>query len=443
MIIHSWAITGNTLEQLVRLAAESGVSSIAAVCMLNQMDAKNAAFLQMLRSLSGLATAADGISSAGNSDFTEDIPVAIRLVAGSGIIAFETHGCPICATRERYQLDEDAAPARLIRHAELLREILRRREWKEVSREPAADLFTVPVTGHEAIDYLRWRKLLFRALRMVSARQEVIDRLRALTRETPPEPEWTSIGLIRLLAAEQHWLRLPPLYFPSAASLLSQMCVSCLEQVTAPPWLRVQALMVLAAANPYQFVKLLPRLLDLARNDAVLIDQMLLDCCLLLLRAPGDMPIDAVQLRSSLQACRDFLEEQGAESHAPAEDHLRAVRSLLIIADYRILDKPTDPQAAWERLREDLVRPVVRHRLEAELLLVRGFVEDIELVKPFAESAGQRTPTGTPAPGNLSNGPSSTFHHSAKFSREALLRTGWGEGTRTGCSPWPGQVSVS
>jgi hypothetical protein len=114
---------------------------------------------------------------------------------------------------------------------------------------------------------------------------------------------------------------------------------------------------------------------------------MLLDCCLLLLCAPGDMPIDAVQLRRSLQACRDFLEEQGAEPHAPAEDHLRAVRSLLIIADYRILDKPTDPQAAWERLREDLVRPVVRHRLEAELLLVRGFVEDIELVEPSAESA--------------------------------------------------------
>src|SRR5208283_3587220 len=70
-----------------------------------------------------------------------------------------------------------------------------------------------------------------------------------------------------------------------------------------------------------------------------------------------------------------------------AEDYLRAVRSLLIIADYSILDKPKDPQAAWERLREDLVRPVVRHRLEAELLLVRGFVEDIELVEPSAESA--------------------------------------------------------
>jgi len=69
------------------------------------------------------------------------------------------------------------------------------------------------------------------------------------------------------------------------------------------------------------------------------------------------------------------------------EDHLHAVRNLLTVADYRILDKPKDAQAAWERLREDLVRPVVRHRLEAELLLVRSFVEDIEEVEPSPEAA--------------------------------------------------------
>ena len=67
------------------------------------------------------------------------------------------------------------------------------------------------------------------------------------------------------------------------------------------------------------------------------------------------------------------------------------VRSLLTIADYRILSTPKAPQAAWERLREDLVRPVVRHRLEAELLLVRNFVEDIEWVEPSAGGgAGRR-----------------------------------------------------
>jgi len=144
----------------------------------------------------------------------------------------------------------------------------------------------------------------------------------------------------------------------------------------------------MSAAVPHRLVELLPRLLDLAGNETVLIDQMLLDCCRLLLRSPGDLPIDMAQLRRNLQDCRDFLEEQRAgPGTGAAEDHLHVVRNLLTLANYRVLSKPKRPQAAWERLREDLVRPVVRHRLEAELLLVRNFVEDIELVAPSAESA--------------------------------------------------------
>ena len=385
LIIHWWAITGSTLHQLVRLAAKSGASWITAVCLFNQLHTNDADVLRMLRAVSVPTMAADGMPSAGNSVFAENIPVAMRFVAGSGVFAFDIHGCPICATRERYQLDEDAAPPRLIRHAELLREMLRPRELEEVARDSAADLFTVPVTGHEALDYLRWRGLLLQALRKVSGRQEVIERLRVLTGRTPPGLEWTSVGLIRLLAAEQQWLRLPPLHFRIAAGLLSKVCVSCLEQVAAPTWLRVQALMVMSAAAPHRLVELLPRLLNLAGNETVLIDQMLLDCCRLLLRSPGDLPIDMTRLRRNLQDCRDYLEEQRAEPvSGTAEDHLHVVRNLLTIADYHILSTPKAPQAAWERLREDLVRPVVRHRLEAELLLVRNFVEDIELVEPSA-----------------------------------------------------------
>ena len=54
----------------------------------------------------------------------------------------------------------------------------------------------------------------------------MIDRLRALTGENPPADEWTSAALIRLLAAEQQWLRLPPLHFQVGTDLLSQVCVS-------------------------------------------------------------------------------------------------------------------------------------------------------------------------------------------------------------------------
>jgi adenine/guanine phosphoribosyltransferase-like PRPP-binding protein len=391
LIIHWWAITGSTLLQLVRLAAKSGASWIAAVCVLNQMDdANDADALRMLRAVSVPEARAytGSVQSVGVSRGAWDIPVTIRFVARSSITAFDAHGCPICATRERYRLDDESAPPRLMNHAEVLRDMLRPRELDEVARDSAADLFNVPVTGYEVADYLRWRGLLLRAPQKVRDRQEVIDRLGALTGQKPPEDDWTSVGLIRLLAAEQQWLRLPPLYFQSAADLLSQVCVTSFEQLTAPLWLRTQALMVMSAAVPQRLVELLPRLLASAGNEPVLIDQMLLDCCRLLLRAPGNSPIDVVRLRHNLLECRNYLEEQRAAPDATAaEDHLHAVRNLLTIADYRILSKPQTPQAAWERLSEDLVHPVIRHRLEADLLLVRSFVEDIERVKPTPESA--------------------------------------------------------
>ena len=132
--------------------------------------------------------------------------------------------------------------------------------------------------------------------------------------------------------------------------------------------------------------------MDLAGNETVLIDQMLLDCCRLLLRSPGESahrygPAPA----ESAKDCRDFLEEQRTEPGTGERPRTTFMSSEICftLANYRVLSKPKRPHsaAAWERLREDLVRPVVRHRLEAELLLVRSFVEDSELVAPSAESA--------------------------------------------------------
>ena len=180
LIIHWWAITGSTLLRLVRLAAKSGASWIAAVCVLNQMnDANDAEALRMLQVVSVPSAMADASSArpTGALPRGAQVPVSIRFVAVSRITAFNPHDCPICATRERYQVDEDTVPSRLARHAELLRDMLRPRELDEVARDSAADLFTVPVTSRAATDYLRWRGLLLQARRTVRDRQEVMDRL--------------------------------------------------------------------------------------------------------------------------------------------------------------------------------------------------------------------------------------------------------------------------
>ena len=442
LIIHWWAITGSTLLQLVRLAAKSGASWIIAVCMLNQLHPNDADALLMLRTVAVPAAVAAGNGRRPAADpRPAEVPVAIRFVAANSITAFDAYGCPMCAARERYLLGDENVPTRLINHADLLRDMLRPRELDEVSRDSAADLFTVPVTGYEAVDYLRWRGLLLRALRTVGGRQEVIDRLRTLVGETPPEREWTSNGLIRLLAAEQQWLRSPPLYFEIAADLLSQVCLRGFEQVTASPWLRVQAFMVISAAAPDRLVDLLPRLLTLAGNEAVLIDQMLLDCCWLLIRPSGHLPIDMVQLRHNLLVCRDYLEEQRAEPRtAAAEDHLHAVRSLLTIADYRVLSKPKAPQAAWEHLREDLVGRSSVTASKQSCCWSEASLRTSNWSHRPPSQRGRRPPIGIPAPGSWKNERSPICRRSGRSSAAISSLTSSGEGNRTGCSPWPGQA---
>lgn len=394
LIVQVWTIAGTTLPQLVRLAAKSGASWIAAVCLLNQLSYNKADELLMYRTVAGSAVN----NTINGATIVEDaeVPVFIRFVASTGVTAFNEPGCPICFTRKKYDLFEDLKQGSLdhsvlpvLPHrAERLKEILACREWSTLAEEQACDLFGVPVTGTETADYLRWRKLLANAPKSEKGRQEVIRRLRELAGESPPQRRWTSAGLIRLLVAEQQLLGRSPLDTRGAGRLLSQVCVRGFESPKFSPGLRVQFLMVIAAAIPDDLVKKLLKLMIVANGETGLVDQMLLDCYRLLLEASHSQSINVTRLRLSLQSCRAYLDNRLGESRdAETGNHLSAVQYLLDRTNYRILDKPDISQEAWERLREDLVRRAVRHGLESELLIVRGFVEDCEREEPSPKTA--------------------------------------------------------
>ncbi|MEU8802287.1 hypothetical protein [Spirillospora sp. NPDC048819] len=385
VIIIDWgAVSATTLRQMIRLAATEGAAGVVAVAVLDQLDEQDSQVLRMCRAVDGAAGAAP--STAGAS--RRATPVVVRFLGTSSLTGLEEHDCPMCATRRRYlELVADDTPGRLRRHAELLHEQLRPLDRSEVSRNAAVDLFSVPVSGWDMVDYLRWRGLLRSALRDTGKRKEVIDRLRALARGTS-EREWSRDNLLRLLAAEQQWLKLPPLRFGVARELLAGIDRAGLRRAqTESPWLRAQALTVLAVAAPQDLVKALPRLLPIVLDEAVLVDHMLLECYRLLRRPSHDSPIDVGVLRDNLIHCRDRLESPGAEGgtvpgERSVDDHVRVLEHLITIADHRDRTRPQDPQTAWHRLREDLRRAVRRHRLESDLLHVRDFVEELPNGRP-------------------------------------------------------------
>ncbi|MFD8422543.1 hypothetical protein [Streptomyces sp. NPDC059466] len=374
VVLDGRATTGTTLQQMIRLAAASGAVAVVAVVLLDRLDHQEAAALRMLRAVAPPGGGAP-------------VPVVVRFVSASSIPGEPPHDCAICAARLRVQ-DDSAAPGRLRRHADQLRELLRPQRRDEVFSSAAADLFAVPIRSDDVIDYIRWRALLRESLRDTGSRQRVVDALRALL-DGAPRTEFTRSNLIRLLAAEQQWLKLPPLRFTVARDLLAEICVAGVgKSVNVSPWLRVQALMVLAVTTPQQMTEMLPRLLTLVLDEPVLVDQMLLDCHRLLRRPPHDTPIDVVRLRKSLLRCRKSLEDR-REARVPglADEYLHVVQQLITVADHKVGPKPDDPQKAWEQLREDLGHAVMRHRLDSGLLRVRDYVEDLEDAAPSQRAA--------------------------------------------------------
>lgn len=376
VVILDWGVcSAASVQQMIRLAASTGASSIIAVAVLNQIPDQD---VEVLVGYSAFAPLARRDVHGATSPTSRTVPATVHFVTATSIAGMPAHDCGICATRDRYTVDPADTPDRLVQHAAQLCQMLRPKTRDEVVSTGAMDLFNVPIGGRDITDYLRWRGLLQGALRSTTKCQEVIDRLVSLVAEPKP-PEWARDPLIRLVAAEQQWLKLPPLRFAEGRELLATVCTASLASSTTSVWLRIQALMVLTSAYPERFVRLVPELLAQGAGEPALIDQLLLECHRLLRRATYDSAADIAQLRDGLQRCRDYLEQHlAADNPALASDYGHVLSELIITARYQEQPRPPNPQTAWARLREDLCRRVVAHRMDAELWLVMSFVDRLD-----------------------------------------------------------------
>ncbi|WP_146108215.1 hypothetical protein V5P93_003640 [Actinokineospora auranticolor] len=375
--VDAGSLTGNSIVQLIRLAVSAGATAVVVIVALNQLDDRD-------------ADAMLALSSMRPDDGGTPVPVQVRFLANSSLTGLSVRNCALCETRDRADEHLRTAPAVLRSHVRVLRERTRLRPLREGFGTPPTDLFDVPVNGTDLADYLRWRTLLDRALRVTEARQTVVDKLSGLTRVTHVGPggTWSRANLVRLIAAEQQWLKLPPLRHAAPRALLGEVCATILDEPpTALAWLRAQAVMVIAAADPANLVGRLPRLLALTVDEPVMINQLLLECYRLTLRPAVDSPVDHDALRLCLDRCRDRLDELMVDDRDPASiaGHRALVDQMRSILDDRDRPAPTDPQEAWHRLRRDYKPYVEAHNMESILLRVRDHVEDLPGARPTPE----------------------------------------------------------
>lgn len=380
VVVDFGALSSTSVQQMMRLAVESGATAVCALVLLNQLDEQDADSLRALSAMQARRATPNG----------QPVPTQVRFLTSSGLGAVATQNCFLCGIRDRAEDYSTTAPVALRPHALQLRDRTRLRTRQEAFGTPAADVFNVPVNGQDLADYLRWRGLLLRAMRVTSARQEVIDKLDVLAHQqvtTPNGDKWTRNNLLRVVAAEQHWLKLPPLRYEAARDLLATICTTVLRQPpTTLAWLRAQAVMVIAASAPNHLVQLLPGLVTRTVDEPVMINQLLLECHRLLRRPMLDSPVDLDEMELCLQRCRDRLEKLIDDNHSAAiKKYLRVLAQLLATLAGRKRTAPLNPQEAWHLLREDYKRYVETHSMEATLLRVRDFVEDLRIARPRPE----------------------------------------------------------
>ncbi|HZP50994.1 phosphoribosyltransferase [Actinocrinis sp.] len=378
LIVDYSARTGRTLQALIRHAVRAGAERIVAVVLLDLLPEHDSG---LLASLSAVSAEPTGTRATRGSD----IPVAVRFISATSIGGLGAHECGLCATRDKYA-DVAEAPLRLRRHVDRLDELLRPRRRDELFESAPADLFGVPLLGDDAIDYLRWRGQLRRALHDTGARQEVLDRI-AVLNQSSPDSVWGRRGLTRLLAAERGWLKLPPLRYGAAREQLARCCLDELDNpAPEPPWLRAQAVMVLAAAAPDRFAAVLPDLIELGADEPVVVDQVCLEAYRLARRPRHDSPVDLGALRNSLIRCREYLEGSRVDlDRQLAEDYVHVIRQLILLTELKPRPRLDDPREAWARLAADWCEAALRHRFESRLLRVRDFVEDLQVAEPSRE----------------------------------------------------------
>jgi hypothetical protein len=377
VVVVDWgALSAISVNQMIRLAAESGATAILVLVLLNQLDDQDADALQAMNAVQ--ARRPDTLGRV--------VPTQVRFLVTSSLGEVAVQNCSLCEVRRRADLFAETAPAPLREHAKQLYERTGVRSRQQVFSSPAVDVFNVPVNGNDLSDYLRWRGLFVRALRSTAARKDVMDLLRRLVDRDAAGYDgqrWTRRNLLRLAAAEEQWLKLPPLRYAEARGLLAQICAVVLRQPpTTSPWLRVQAVMVMATSVPAALVRLLPKLVMRMVDEPVMINHLLLECYRILSRPALDLPVDLEEMRVWLQQCRNRLESLLDDRHSAAvRKHLRVVKQLVLMVETQTKRKPRNAQEAWNSLHEDYRRYVETHSMEAMVLRVRDFVEDL-LVRP-------------------------------------------------------------
>ena len=377
VIIVDWgAITATTVQQLTRLAAWSGALSVRAIVFLSQMPLEDELQLTGLRSVSGRRLVPKNGESgdrdmATQTEYVEGpVECEVTFLSSIALGIFSRAMCPTCEIlRTLDSASEGTLPNLLQEHAQDVEE-----RWREVEREDAlsrkdqSDFYRVPVRAREIADVLEWRGVLDAALLSTGRRFECANRLTSEAED--PKSPGKKTALVRLLATEPLWLKLPPLRLADVRKTVARIARGLALDAGNHVGVREQAVVVLRAASKNMFLESLPNILKGCGEERRLVRQLLFGVLTFLRRSYHEQADRLDLAYKKLSECGKILApgkqpgtgQEGAQSRH--YDLVACVRFLASMADLvrtRLGVTEARPKEIWRMLREDYAEPLMHH----------------------------------------------------------------------------------
>lgn len=275
VVIVDWnCVTGRTLEQMVRLAADSGAAAISAVALISQLAPDDEAWLSEIRSVTARRPVIRSTLTPDDvSEYARTLPVEISFLTRLPIGYYHVADCPLCQLRhECYALLRRAPTALLREHADRRLAELREQDRVTVLNQPPEDQYGVAVGASDIALVIELRERLRTAVSDTRRRLAVRDELQAAA--SPRASAAARMAWIRLLATEPSWLRMPPLRFAELRALVAQISLLIATDKTAVG-IRREAVTVLRAASKRRFLASLYELLLATGDSSEVLDELL------------------------------------------------------------------------------------------------------------------------------------------------------------------------
>lgn len=399
VVVIDWgAITGSTVTQAIRLAANAGAHNVLVVVFLSQLKPDEELFLRNLRMVRGFSeqnsTNLDRVSPLLDKPKTaaSDTEVIVTFLAGFPIEAYTPYECPVCLQLSR--LSQENYPTELLRAFAKRQEEtrLRLRTREEVINAIPHDFDNRPMSIEATMWMMSFRGALVRALGSTAARFAISQQIHSLISEirvqdkSPREVLW----LLQFLSIESQWLRRPPLYFRQLREATSNIALSIALDCKLPESDRLNAVIILRTSNKSLFAKSFSRLFEAAAQSEDLITQLLYDAFTYVDRPYHQTEAVFKPLRDQLRIVRDvmgsctqLLPEQTSEAITETVSSLlQKAETRLVKAQYRALT----PIQSWNQLRRILVTNYQAHRAAPESMLrmlseLKAYRSQVELLR--------------------------------------------------------------